>query len=74
MCKITLIGDDHISRTCIITESETPVQILRYFNINPLTKIVYMNGTILSETQMCSPIRKTGSVYLSVRNKTVIRD
>jgi len=72
MCKITLTEEDGEYRTCLVS-SETPTEILRHFRINPQTKIVYMNGKILSEEKMNKPINCTGTVHLAVKDKTFMR-
>ena len=73
MCKITMKDDRGVFRTFFAVK-ETPNQILEHYNINPETKIVYMNGKILSREKMNTLIPETGTVHLAIRNKTVIRD
>lgn len=72
MCKLVLTEEDSDVRTCLVS-SETPLEILKHFKINPQTKIVYLNGKILSEEKMNNPINCTGTVYLAVKNKTYMR-
>lgn len=72
MCKVTLTDDEGVFRTFLATK-ETPNQILEHYNINPNTKIVYMNGKILSRDKMNSSIPESGTIHLAVKNKTVMR-
>jgi sulfur carrier protein ThiS len=72
MCKVTLSCEDGDYNTCLVSK-ETPEKILRHFHINPNTKIVYMNGKILSKDEISNTILETGTVHLSVKNKTVTR-
>ena len=72
MCKVTLTDEDGVFRTCLVS-NETTNQILQHFNINPDTKIVYLNGKILSREKMNKPIPSSGIVHLAVKNKSVIR-
>ena len=72
MCKVTLTDEDGIFKTCLVS-NETVNQVLEHFRINPDTKIVYMDGKILSKEKMKKPFPKTGVVHLAVKNKTVIR-
>lgn len=71
MPKITLIEEGKERRTVVITEQETPVQILQFFHINPDTKVVALNGTILSRVQMNLPIRTKTNAYLAVWSRSV---
>jgi len=73
MQRVTLV-DEGESRTFLISGTETPCQILSHYHMNPDLKIVYLNGQILSRAKMNTPINITGNVYISVHNKTVIRD
>ena len=73
MCKITLSDEDGTYKTCLASETETPIGILQHFHVNPDTKIVYLNGKILSREKMAKPIPNTGLVHLAIRNKTVMR-
>ncbi len=72
MCKVTLSDEDGLFKICLVS-NETPYQILKYYNINPDTKIVYLNGEILSKERMRKVILENNSVHLTVRNKTVMR-
>ena len=72
MCKVTLSYEDGSYKTCLVS-NETPDKILRHFCINPATKIVYMNGKILSKDDMAKTIPETGSVHFSIQNRTVLR-
>lgn len=72
MCKVIVMDEDGLSSAYIATK-ETPNQILEHCKINPKTKIVYMNGKILSNEKMKAPLPETGVVHLAIRNKTVTR-
>lgn len=72
MCKVTVTDEDGMSKSILVSK-ETPNQILKHFNINPETKIVYLNGKILSREKMANPIPETGKVFLAIKNKTVMR-
>ena len=73
MQKVTVAEEGQMPKSCMVTATETPNRILKYYAINPETKIVYMNGKILSKEDMKKPIKAIGNIFLSVKNKTVIR-
>lgn len=72
MCKVTLSDEEGLFKTCLVS-NETPNQILEHYKINPDTKIVYLNGQILSREKMGKPIPDTGLVHLAIKNKTATR-
>lgn len=72
MCKVIMTDEDGFHKTCIISK-ETPNELLKHFNFNPDTKIVYLNGKILSREKMAQPIPETGTVHLAIKNKTIMR-
>ncbi len=71
MRKVNLIDEDGC-KTCMIEGIETPNKILKHFFVDTKTKIIYLNGSILSKEKMDSPIPGTGTVFLAVRDKTVM--
>ena len=72
MCKVVVTDEDGFFKTCIISK-ETPNKLLEHFKFNPDTKIVYLNGKILSREKMAQPIPEKGTVHLAIKNKTVMR-
>jgi len=72
MCKVTLTNEDGVFKSCFVS-NETTNQILEHFNINPDTKIVYMNGRIMSKEKMNKPIPELGIVHFAIKNKTIMR-
>ena len=72
MCKVTLFFEDGEYNTCYVSK-ETPEKILRHFGVNLNTKIIYMNGKMLSKEEMNKMIPETGIVHFSIKNKTVMR-
>lgn len=72
MCKVVITDEDGFFKTCIISK-ETPNELLEHFKFNPDTKIVYLNGKILSRGKMAQPITEKGTVHLVIKNKTVMR-
>lgn len=73
MQRVTLVDEDHTSKTFLISGTETPYQILSYYHMNPDLKIVYLNGQIISNERMKIPIGTMGNIYISVRNKAITR-
>jgi len=74
MRKVVLTDENEDeSKTCYISETETPRKILEHFNISPDTKIVYVNGVIISNEKMKEPIRARAPIFMSIHNKTVMR-
>jgi hypothetical protein len=67
MCKVTVINEDNITRTCAVIGQETPQQIIRYFGWFSETKAIYMNGSLLSKEQLTIPIPKLDKIFLSIR-------
>ena len=72
MCKVTLTDEEGLYKT-FLASKETPNQILEHFKINPDTKIVYLNGRILSREKMNKQFPDVGNVHLANKNKTVMR-
>lgn len=70
MPQITIIEEGKERRKVKITEQESPIEILKFFHINPDTKIVALNGTVLSRTQMQMPICTRTNSYLAVWSKS----
>ena len=74
MQKVVLTGEeDEETRIMYISPNETVNDILIHCSYNPDRKIVYLNGEILSREKMTQPIRRTGCIFMSVQNKTVMR-
>ena len=72
MCKVVITDDDGFFKSCVISK-ETPNELLKHFKFNPDTKIVYMDGKILSKEKMAQPIPETKTVHLVIKNKTIMR-
>lgn len=72
MCRVTVTDEDGLYQTCLV-ENETPRGILRHFRINPETKIVYMNGKILTKDQMIERVPEYGMVHIAIENRTTLR-
>lgn len=74
MQKISVMYEDDTCKQVIVSETETPNQILVHFNMNPDTKIVYINGAILSREKMGMPVGGySRPTFMVVKNKAVIR-
>ena len=74
MCKVILISEDEEeSRTCMVTSDETPIHILKHYGIDTRTKIVYIDGQIISNEKMHLPLNREGRVFLAIKPKTYVR-
>lgn len=72
--KRVIVTEDGESETLMIGESETPYQVLKHCHIKPENKIVYVNGKIISNQKMNAPLAIQGTIFISVQNKTYMRD
>lgn len=70
MCKAILSDEEGMYKTILVSK-ETPSQILAHYKINPDTKIVYLNGKILSREKMNKPIPEIGTVHIAIKNRTI---
>lgn len=70
MCKVILTNEDDVVKSYIVAE-ETVLEILKHFRVNLDTKTVYLNGKELSREKMNKKVPQTGTVHISVKNKTI---
>jgi len=72
MCKVTVSDEEGMYKTCYIFR-ESPYSIMKYYKINPNTKIVYMNGEALSGKDLMKQIPEGNPVHLVIKNRTATR-
>ena len=72
MCKVVLTDEGGMYRTCFVSD-ETPRRILSHFQIEPKTKEVYINGTLLTDETMYETLPNNGVVHMMIKSKTIRR-
>lgn len=70
MRRVTMTENENMT-SFMISDAETPFQILSHFHIDPNKNLVFINGSLLPITKMNEPISNKGHIFMSVRRKTV---
>lgn len=61
------------TQTSVVTDNETPEEILKFFHVNPTTNYIYVNGKIITSEEIKKPFPKTSTVYITVKTKSSTR-
>ena len=71
------LKDDSLYQTIMVSETETVRNILTRRNINPQTRNVFLNGSLVNEESLGKTLKefgiKSATLFLTVKFKTVDR-